>query len=132
MAQAGALATVDIPTILARYHQEPISQIAKSLGVSDVAIYLHVLKHNPEGWKDHQAAKALHELEQADRTLQEAPDALSLGRGREALRSAQWKLERVLKRIYGQDTVPTSSVPVQITINLRSAQTVSDLRQVTD
>lgn len=43
---------------------------------------------------------------------------LSLAHARERLRAAQWDLERVCKRIYGQDQLPSSVVPIQINIGI--------------
>ena len=48
-----------------------------------------------------------------------AQTPLDLTRAREQLRSAQWDLERVCRRIYGQDQPPAGMNAVQININLR-------------
>jgi hypothetical protein len=44
---------------------------------------------------------------------------LSLSRARERLKAAQWDLERVCRRIYGQDAPPQGVNAVQININLK-------------
>jgi hypothetical protein len=50
--------------------------------------------------------------------LREAKDGLELARARELVRSAQWQLERVLSRIYGQkqEVAPSSAVQINIGI----------------
>lgn len=113
------LASIESSNILARYHTETVADIAQSLGVSDVAVYLKLLKDKPDEWKEHQAAKALADYELAEKQMKEAPDPLSLSRARELVRSMQWKLERVCRRIYGQDQPPAGAAQVAIQINLR-------------
>lgn len=124
-AKSGALANVDPASVLARYEQgERIADIANSHGVSDVAIYRWLLTHAEDAWREHQAAHALSRLERAEADLADAersPDAVSIARARELARSAQWKLERTWRRIYGQD-VPANLAAVQISINLRTTQ----------
>lgn len=96
------LAAVHSQQILDSYHQRTIAEIAAEFGVSDVAIYLKLLREVPEEWKEHQAAKALSEFEAAEQEFRNCGDMLSLARAREAVRSAAWKLERTCRRIYGQ------------------------------
>ena len=43
---------------------------------------------------------------------------LSLSRARERLKAAQWDLERICRRIYGQDQAVDASGKVSININL--------------
>jgi len=109
------LAKVSAEELLARYEAGGhIPDIATELGVSFQAVYAHIFKHDPEGWKEQQAARAIAELEQWEQRIVSAPDTLELTRAREGLRAAQWKLERVLRRIYGQDS-PPASVTINIT-----------------
>ena len=56
----------------------------------------------------------------AENELDGATNALDITRARERLRAAQWDLERVCRRIYGQDAPPAGVNAVQININLRS------------
>jgi len=115
----GKLVSVDPKAIMARYLQgESGPDIAKSFGVTRAALSLHMLKHAAEEWKDVQVAKAIQRKEEAEELMETARDALELTRAREKLRSAQWDLERVCRRIYGQD-VPASVAAVQVNINLR-------------
>lgn len=122
MAKAGALATVKASTVLDRYEQgQSILRQAKNLKVSHVALYAHLLKHFPERWKEIASASALVDLEEATEEMRDAPDMLTLMRGRALSDLQRWKLERLLRRYFGQDTLPGSGQAVQININLRSA-----------
>lgn len=122
MANAGALVSVNPEDILTRYEQgEMIPEQAKSLGVTHQAIYRFLLAKAPDKWREYQTARVMHEYEMAKKRCEEAPDALALARAREGLRAAQWELERLCRRLYGQDQPPASGNAVQININLRSA-----------
>jgi len=117
--QLAPLANVDPKDILESYLNEKTStQIAADYGVTRAAISHFMLKHAEQEWKDAQVAKAVVAKDNAEKLLETASNALDLARAREQLRSAQWDLERVCRRIYGQDT-PASVAAVQVNINLR-------------
>ena len=117
--QLAPLKDVDPKDILERYlAEEPSDRIAQSYGVTRAALSLFMLKHAEQDWKDAQLTKALIRKERAEDLMDRADNALDLTRAREQLRSAQWELERVCRRIYGQD-VPNVAQAVQININLR-------------
>jgi len=117
--QRWTLAKVDPNVLLTRYmNGESGVDIARSFGVTRQALSLYMLRHAEDQWRDVQVAKALTRLEQAEDAMEGAPDMLALSRAREQARSAQWQLERLCRRIYGQD-VPQSVAAVQVNINLR-------------
>jgi len=119
MASLPALRDADPKTILQRYlSDESTKDIAASYGITRQALGQFLLKHAEEEWKDAQVARALARKEQAEDEIERAGDALSLARARELLKAAQWDLERVCRRIYGQDA-PTAAQAVQVIINLR-------------
>lgn len=90
-------------SVLDRYiNGEQVAAIAPEYGVSDVTIYALLLREHQGAWRDIQTARALARLEFNQDELKTAPDALSLARAREGVRSAQWELERLLNRLYGQ------------------------------
>jgi len=94
-------------------------EIAQSYGLKgSEQLYRLLLATDPERWKEYQAAKVLKRLDDANKGLETASDALSLARAREQVRSAQWELERVLRRIYGQDQGVTQQSPIQINIGI--------------
>lgn len=108
------LAEADANIILKRYEQgEGIETIANDLGITPPAIYRYLARHAQEDWKEYQAANALHEYQIAEDQLRTASDGVTLSRARELVKSQQWKLERVLRKIYGQDA---PSVNIQINL----------------
>jgi hypothetical protein len=117
--QLNPLKDVKPTDILARYLAEETStQIAKSLGVTKAALSYYMLKHAETEWKDAQVVKALTRKEQAESYLESADNPLDLARGRELLKAAQWDLERVCRRIYGQDVQVEDLGRVSITLNI--------------
>ena len=110
-----------------------MSDIAPTLGLKGAEqIYRKLLRECPEEWKEHQAARAIRILEEARDDMEnvsKTPDALSLARARERLRSAQWELERTCRRIYGTD-VPASVAAVQVNINLRRENATVQSEQI--
>lgn len=108
--------------VLVRYiNGEQVAEMAPEYGVSDVTIYALLLREHEEAWKEVQRARALARLEKAQSRMETAPDALSLARAREQVKSAQWELERLLRRLYGQDHVSNESGRVSITLNVGGA-----------
>jgi hypothetical protein len=117
------LRDTDPKLILQRYlSDETTKEIAASYGVTRQALGQYLLKVAESEWKEAQVARALARKESAEDDLEDAektPDMLSLSRARERLKAAQWDLERVCRRIYGQDAPPQGVNAVQININLR-------------
>jgi hypothetical protein len=100
---AGKLASVTPQQVLMRYlADERTADIASSLGVHRSGLNQWLLRHAEQEWKDAQVARAITALEKAKDDVESAADALSLARAREMLRSAQWELERLCSRIFGQ------------------------------
>lgn len=117
----GALAkiTADPRDILERYlNGESTPQIAASFGVTKQALSLWLITKAENDWKASQLVKAIERKDKAEELIETAATMLDLTRGREMLRSAQWDLERVCRRIYGQDVAQVAQA-VQININLR-------------
>ena len=101
---------------------EQVAAIAPDYGISDVTLYALLLRQHESAWKDVQIARALARLETAQQGLEDAPDALSLARSRERVRSAQWELERLFSRLFGQKqevtVIPTIPLDVMREIGL--------------
>lgn len=111
--------------VLDRYLAEETStEIAASLGVTRAALSYWLLEVAESEWKSAQLVKAIRRKEDADLLIDSASNPLDLARARESLRSAQWDLERVCRRIYGQDQPANIAQAVQININLRGAETL--------
>lgn len=102
-------------SVLDRYiNGEQVAKIAPDYKVSDVTIYALLLREHQDAWKDIQTARALARLEKNQDELAVCDDALSLARAREGVRSAQWELERLLHRLYGQKQEVTVKTEVKI------------------
>lgn len=118
--QLAPLKDVDPKLVLDRYLAgETGPQIATSLGVTKQALSHWLCNVAETEWKSAQFVKAYALKEEADDLVKSADNPLDLARAREMLRSAQWDLERVCRRIYGQDAPSSVANAVQININLR-------------
>jgi hypothetical protein len=105
--------------ILTRYlSDESTKDIAASYGVTRQALGKHLLKHAEEDWKEAQVARAIARKEAAEDSLESARDPLQLAKARELFKAATWDLERVCRRIYGEDkaAVPTVTPILNIVI----------------
>lgn len=109
--------------VLTRYiNGEQVADMAPEYNVSDVTIYALLLRDHEADWKEVQRARALARLERRQNEMDRATDMLSLARAKEGVRSAQWELERLLRRLYGQDAPAMATAPIQINIGIvRSA-----------
>jgi transposase len=117
--QLAPLKNVEPKDVLERVlNEESTKDIAKSLGVTRSALNQWLLSTAETDWKAAQVIRAHKRKDEAEDEIETAADPLSLARAREKLRAAQWDLERVCRRIYGQDA-PTTAQAVQINISLR-------------
>jgi len=107
-----------------------VADMAPEFGISDVTAYALLLREHEADWREAQKARAMARLERAQHALGTAPDALSLARAREEVRAAQWELERLMRRLYGQDA-PQQAQAVQVNINLRR-ENATELRVVAE
>ena len=98
--------------------EESTKEIAASYGVTRSALNYWLIQNCDAEWKAAQYIRAAKRKEDAEDELETAADPLTLARARERLRAAQWDLERVCRRIYGQDA-PATAQAVQINISLR-------------
>lgn len=102
IANMGRLAKADPHEILQRYlSDETTLAISADYGVTRQALTHFLLKSVEEQWKEAQVARAIARKEKAEDGIACAKDAFDLARAREELKSAQWDLERVCRRIYG-------------------------------
>ena len=124
LAKLPAEVRADLPafsaSLLERYMDgESVVEIAQSLGVSTARVYLILIEHSEDGWKSSQVAMALKRLDEAKAGIDSARDQVDIARARESARIAQWDLERVCRRVYGQDAMPVlGQGMVQINIDL--------------
>lgn len=105
------LAGQDPRQILTRYlSDETTESIARDYGVTRQALGQYLLRHAEEDWKEAQVARAIARKEKAEDDIEAAQDPLNLAKARELLKAAQWDLERVCRRIYGQEVQHTIAV----------------------
>ena len=128
--QLAPLKDVSPELVLDRYLAgETGPQIAKSLGVTKQALSHWLVRTAEDEWKSAQLVKALTRKDDAEALMDSASNALDLARAREQLRGAQWDLERVCRRIYGQDQPPAGAAQVAIQINLRRSDATIAVQQ---
>jgi len=92
--------------------------IANGLGVEHTTLYRQLIKHKEAEWRDAKESRALAELEEAEEEMKLARDPIALTRARERCRAAQWQLERLMRRIYGQEARADNAGRVSITLNI--------------
>lgn len=95
---------------------ERAADIAKDLGVSDVALYAFLLRNSPEEWKAVSAGKALARIEQAEVDMDAATDQTQIAKARESHRMGAWTAERVARSIYGETKNGPGDITVQVLI----------------
>jgi hypothetical protein len=94
-----------------------LRDIAQSVGVSRTGLNWAIIKYAPEDWQSAQAARALYELDDAQEAMESASDAIAVGRAREQVKAAQWRLEKTCRRLYG-DITPDRGGSGTININI--------------
>ena len=98
----GIPANLDPQAVLELYMgSQTTSGIAKTLGVKRKTLVGWLRETVPLQWKALQTLRAEVLREAAEDEIAVARDALSLARAREALKSAQWSLERLDSKNYG-------------------------------
>jgi hypothetical protein len=115
-----ALCKANPQEILLRYlSDESTKDIAASYGVTRQALGKHLLKHAEADWKEAQVARAIARKEKAEDDLENAKDPLALAKARELFKAATWDLERVCRRIYGEER--NSETPITPILNITIA-----------
>ena len=71
--------------------------------------------------------KALKRQAEAEDEIDSATDLVELRRAEAKLRSAQWNLERVCRRIYGQDAPKEPTEKVNIILNIGTSSNAEKL-----
>ena len=101
-------------TLKRALNDERIEDIAQSLGLARSTLNYHLLSQVSDDWRDIQAARALTALQDAERELSNPPDQLALAAARERVRAAQWNLEKLHRRLYGDklDVVHSGNVTI--------------------
>ena len=114
-----------LDTILAHYEcGVSIYELAEKLGVDNATIYRQLIKYRPEEWQEVRGARYHSLIEQAEKDMKQAGDALAVTRAREQLANARWMLERLQRKIYGQIQEADVSSGISITLNIGAGQQV--------
>jgi hypothetical protein len=109
----------DPQKILANYLDgQGTEDIADSLGVSVEKLIYYLTTRTPEKWQEAVLIKALKRQAEAEDEIDSAKDLVELRRAETKLKSAQWNLERVCRRIYGQDAPMEPNEKVNIILNI--------------
>lgn len=106
--------------ILAEYVEgKSTEKIAQSLGVTKPKLVHYLTTRAPEDWKEAVLIRALKRQEEAEEEIDGAGDHLALRKAEAKLKSAQWNMERVCRKIYGDVKEQPAQQAVQLIINLR-------------
>ena len=104
--------------ILDKYRAgQEIKTLAPTYGLSHTSAYELLLKTREEDYRAAQAARSLARLETARNDLEKAVDPIQISRAEKLVRTYQWELERVARRLYGQSE-PESPNLIQINIGI--------------
>ena len=122
---------IDPEALLKRYlSDESTISIAASYGITRQALGRYLLRNAEEDWKEAQVARAIARKEKAEDDLELAQDPLSLAKARELFKAATWDLERVCRRIYGEDRVQSDVVTPILNITISSGKPSEEPRHV--
>jgi sarcosine oxidase delta subunit len=92
--------------------------IAEELGTTRERLVYQLTTKAPEEWKASQLIRDIKRKEEAEDAIDDAKDLLELRKAEAKLKSAQWSLERVCRRIYGDVKEDQSTDKVSITLNI--------------
>lgn len=94
-------------------------EIAKRLGIKRDKLHYFLTTRAPDDWKEAVLIRALRRQDEAENEIDTADDMLKLRKAETKLKSAQWNLERVCRRIYGDVKEQPDQPAVMIAISLR-------------
>jgi len=118
-------------TVLDRYlDDEKIEEIARSCGVSRSRLNQWLLEMAPEQWRKTQIVRAITALERSKTDLDAAADPMELAKARERLRGAQWELERLFSRFFGQkqEIRIEPRIPIDESLGIEAAKLIEKIR----
>lgn len=114
-------------TAITRYlNGDDATAIADHYSITRQRLYQVMSETDPEGWRQAQAARALAEFDRTYEAMRDASDPLSLARAREMHKSAQWVMERLLRKLYGDTKQDDKSI--SITVNVQRQDDVPSVQ----
>lgn len=118
--------------VMQRYeHDDTIADLAREQGCSTTTLYRRLLRECPEEWRAVQSARAVKQLEAAKESLEGAKDNVEVNRAGKQIQTAQWELERLHARLYGQQEASLTSA-IQINVNIAPRNPVPDSERGTE
>lgn len=104
-------------TAITRYlNGDDATAIAEHYSITRQRLYQVMSETDPEGWRQAQAARALAEFDRTYEAMRDASDPLSLARAREMHKSAQWVMERLLRKLYGDTKQDDKSISITVNV----------------
>lgn len=79
----------------------PVKLLAEQIGITDVSLYKLFLRHYPDEFRELQGANALSKLQNAEDELEKVETMALVSRAQARIKAHQWRLERVLSKLYG-------------------------------
>jgi hypothetical protein len=101
-----------------------LEDIAKDHNLSKGALCMALLEYAEDEWKQAQIARAIARVERAKAYREEMfkgerePTKAALNLARDDEKSAQWELEKLNRRLFGQDQQAETGGRVSITLNI--------------
>lgn len=100
------------------YNQgKDVEVIASGMKITTTTLCRHLVRDREEDWKAAKKARALAEMEEAERDLKDSKDTFQVNRAATRIKAAQWQLERLYRTAYGDIKEDTAS-KVSITLNI--------------
>ena len=104
--------------ILEKYRAgQQIKDLAPTYGLSHTTVYELLLRTREEEYRAAQSARSLARLETARYDLEKAADPIQINRAEKLIKTYQWDLERLARRLYGQSESESANL-IQINIDI--------------
>jgi hypothetical protein len=92
-----------------------VPEVADHFGCNKVTLYQWLMRSCPGEWAEIAASGALSRMQDAEDEIDRSVDQVDVSRAATKIRNEQWKLERLLPKIFGGQA---GGGGVQITVNL--------------
>lgn len=110
---------------------ETQASIAAGIGVHQTALSQALLRYCEDEWREVQVARAWTNVEQAEEAfadIEKTPDMTAIIRAEKRLKSAQWQLERLHRRLFGAD-MPSAIGATSVVVNIGLQREPVDVEQ---
>jgi hypothetical protein len=114
-----------LDNVIEVFHLKSLEEIAGGLKVTPATLTRYLIKEREEAWKAARFAKALIESEKAEAALSTADDMFKVNKAEKQLKAAQWQLERLNRKLYGQqapDEGPHDNLQIILNIGIDRSQ----------